>query len=66
MQWKEICCDVSMRRVLGTSQFTIFINSLGRGIVLNLLMTLVRMVEMKGGCEELQRNLLRQLDGALR
>ena len=55
-----------MRCVLGTTQFSIFINSLGRGIVLNLLMILVRMVEMKAGCEELQRNLLRQLDWALR
>lgn len=55
-----------MRCVLGTTKFSIFINSLGRGIVLNLLMVLVRMVEVKAGCEELQRNLLRQLDRALR
>lgn len=66
MQWKEICCDVSMRCVLATTQFSIFINNLGRGIVLNLLTILVRMAEKKAGCEELQRNLLRQLDWALR
>jgi len=66
MQRKDICCDVSMRCVLGTTQFSIFINSLGRETVLHLLMILVRMVEMEAGCEELQRNLLRQLDWALR
>lgn len=31
-------------------------------MVLNLQVILVRVVEMKAGCEELQRNLLRQLD----
>lgn len=49
----------------GTTQFTRFINSLGRGTILNLLI-LVRMVEMKAGCEKLQRTLLIQLDCALR
>lgn len=66
MQWKEICCAVSMRCVLGTTQLSIFINSLGRGMVFNLLTILVRLLEMKTGCEGLQRNLLRQLEQALR